>query len=123
RSQGVARVGIAAATAGILVMAAYVLGVMLGGDGASLFENGRLNDPLGYINSQGLFPVLGLWPLIGLAQYARPVAAGLAAAGGTALLGLALLSQSRSVAFALIVAAIAVFLLVPGRQRRVWLLL
>jgi hypothetical protein len=123
RRPGVARVGIAAATAGILVMAAYVLGKMISGDGGSLFLRGRLNDPLGYSNSQGLFPVLGMWPLIGLASYARPAAAGAAAGGGTVLMGLAFLSQSRSVALAVLLATLAALLLVPGRVRRAWLLL
>jgi hypothetical protein len=116
-------VGIVAATGGIAVVAAYVLAVMIAGDGPSLFLGARLNDPLGYVNSQGLFFLLGVWPLVGVAQYARPVVAGIAAAGATALAALAFLSQSRSVVLAFVVPVLAVLLLVPGRQRRVWLLL
>ena len=47
RGTGVARVGVAAATAGIVVVAVYLLGTMIGGDGASLLDQGRLSDPLG----------------------------------------------------------------------------
>jgi hypothetical protein len=122
RGAGVARVGVAAATAGIIVVAVYVLGTMIAGDGASLFSQGRLDDPLGSINSQGLFMLLAVWPLLGVAQYARPVVAGLAAGGATGLMALAFLSQSRSVALAFAVGLLGA-LLVPGRQRRVWLLL
>jgi hypothetical protein len=122
RGAGVARLGMAAATAGIVVVAVYLLAKMIGGDGASLFLAGRLNDPLGSINSQGLFLLLAAWPLLGVAQYARPVAAGLAAGGATSLMALAFLTQSRSVALAF-AAGLLGAMLVPGRLRRVWLLL
>ena len=51
----------AAATGGILVVAVYLLGTMIAGDGASLFFQGRIDDPLGSINSQGLFMILAVW--------------------------------------------------------------
>ena len=86
------------------------------------FPEGRLDDPLGSINSQGLFMLLAVWPLIGVAQYARPVAAGLAAGGATGLMALAFLSQSRSVALAFAVGLVGA-MLVPDRLRRVWVLL
>jgi hypothetical protein len=123
RTEVAARVGIAAATVGIAVVAAYVLAVMFAGDGPSLFLGARLNDPLGYVNSEGLFFLLGFWPLVGVAQYARPVVAGIAAAGASTLAAIAFLSQSRSVILAFVVPALAVLLLVPGRHGRVWLLL
>src|SRR5436305_2058584 len=75
RTSGAGRLGIAAATAGVLVLAIYILAVMIGSDPASLFLGGRLNDPLGYANGEGLVLLLGMWPLIGWAQYARPLPA------------------------------------------------
>ena len=111
----------AAATGGILVVAVY-LGTMIAGDGASLFFQGRIDDPLGSINSQGLFMILAVWLLVGVAQHTRPVPAGLAAGAATALLALAFFSQSRSVALAF-AAGVLGAMLVPGRLQRAWLLL
>jgi O-Antigen ligase len=122
RGAGVARLGMAAATGGILIVAGYLLVKMIAGDGASLFYQGRLHDPLGSINSEGLFMILAVWPLVGVAQHARAVPAGLAAGGATGLLALAFLSQSRSVALAF-AAGLVGAMLVPGRLQRAWLVL
>jgi Tfp pilus assembly protein PilF len=124
RSDGLARAALAGGGAGVLAVGGYLLAVALAGDGPSLFQSGRLFEPLGYVNSQGLFLVLGFWPLIALAQYARnPAAAGVAAGGAAALASLALLTQARGVAFSLLASLAAVLAFVPGRARRAWLLL
>ena len=44
---------------------------MLAGSGDELFLGGRLNEPLGYINGQAGYLLLGVWPLIALAERAR----------------------------------------------------
>ncbi|HVE68539.1 MAG TPA: O-antigen ligase family protein [Solirubrobacteraceae bacterium] len=122
-TDGAIRAALAGGAAGLLVVAGYILAVALWGDAPSLFQSGRLFEPLGYVNSQGLFLVVGIWPFVALAQYARnSVLAGVGAAGAAALAALAALSQARGVAFALIASVVAVLAFVPGRQRRAWLM-
>ena len=47
---------------------------MLAGSGDELFLYGRLNEPLGYVNGQSGYLLLGVWPLIALAERARQAA-------------------------------------------------
>ena len=96
---------------------------MLLGDGGSLFLGPRLNDPLGYVNGQAGYLLLGLWPLIALAERAeRHWLAGLGVAGATLLVGLAVLAQTRAVVPAVVLSAVILLATVPGRGRRVWAL-
>jgi O-antigen ligase len=88
-----------------------------------LFLGGRLNSPLGYINGEGCLFAMGLWPFIALAESRRGLLAGPAAAMATLLASLALLSQSRGTALAILGSLIIVLALVPGRTRRVYALL
>jgi len=107
------------ATAGTVVVAVWTVGVMLVGDGVELFAGPRLNDPLGYVNAQGAVYLLGLLPLLSLAEWRHsPALAGLGAGLGTLCAGLAFLSQSRGVLLAFAVALLAMFVVAPGRPRR-----
>jgi O-Antigen ligase len=115
---------LAAACAGVLGIAAYEVVKMLGGDGQELFGGSRLLEPLGYTNALGGFFLLGFWPLVALGERARlPVLAGAAAAGASLLASLAVLTESRGTVLAFAASAAAVLLLVPGRNRRGWILL
>jgi tetratricopeptide (TPR) repeat protein len=112
--------GLAAVALGV---AAVVIARMLGGD-ADLFLSGRLHEPLGYINGQGCFFLLAVWPCLALAERSRSsLAAGGGMAAAVVLGGLALLSQSRGVGLAAGLSAVVVLAAVPGRQRRAWALL
>ena len=44
---------------------------MLDGDVESLFFGGRLRDPLGYVNGQAGYFLLGFWPCVALAEQER----------------------------------------------------
>lgn len=112
-----------AVTAGIAVVAVSVVARMLGHDPASLFLAGRLNAPLGYINGEGCVFAIGLWGFLALAEQRRAALAGAGAAGATLLGCLAVLSQSRGVALAVLISAVAVLAMAPGRLRRAWALL
>jgi UDP-GlcNAc:undecaprenyl-phosphate/decaprenyl-phosphate GlcNAc-1-phosphate transferase len=107
-----------AVSLGIGAVAISVLARLLGGHPGSLFLNGRLNSPLGYINGEGCAFAMGVWPCIAIAETRRGVQAGAGLAMATLMACLALLSQSRGTALALALALIAVFALVPGRARR-----
>lgn len=115
---------VAAACAGILGIAAYELVKMLGGDGQALFGGSRLLEPLGYTNALGGFFLLGFWLLVAVGERTRlPVLAGVAVAGASLLASLAVLTESRGTVFAFAASAGLVLLLVPGRNRRGWILL
>lgn len=108
----------------VLGVAAYDLAKMLAGDGPSLFGGSRLLEPLGYVNGLGGYLLLGFWPLVAVAERARGhVPAGLAAGAATLLAVLVLLTESRGTVFALAASALVVVVLLPGRNRRVWLVL
>jgi UDP-GlcNAc:undecaprenyl-phosphate GlcNAc-1-phosphate transferase len=104
---------------GVLGVAGVVVVRMLGGNAASLFLGGRLNEPLGYINAEATVFVIGAWLCLAAAERRHPVLAGAGLAGATLCASLALLSQSRGAALAAIVSAVVVLALVPGRRRRV----
>ncbi len=115
---------VASATLGVLGVAAYDLAKMLGGNGQSMFGGSRLLEPLGYVNGLGGFFLLGFWPLAAAAERARSEAlAGLAAAAATLLAALVVLTDSRGTVFAFAASACLMLLLMPGRNRRAWLLL
>jgi len=107
-----------AVSVGIGAVAISVLARLLGDDPVSLFLNGRLNAPLGYINGEGCLFAMGVWPFLAVAETRRGAQAGAGLAAATLMACLALLSQSRGTALALAAALVAVFALVPGRARR-----
>lgn len=113
-----------ALAAGVLLVALVTLVRLLGGAATDLLPRGRLSEPLGYVNGQAAFYLLGLWPCLAAAERA-PVAAWRAAAtGGSVLLvGMVLLTASRGALLALVITAAVLVAVVPGRERRALVLL
>jgi hypothetical protein len=112
-----------AAGLGISAVAVYVVARLLGENPGTLFLNARLNSPLGYINGEGCLFVIGFWLCFAAAEVRRAPAAALAAGMATLMACLAILSQSRGTALAMLAALMAVVAIVPGRTRRVYGLL
>ena len=141
RSDHHATAAFAAFAAFALAVAGWVVAAMLRGD-ATIFLDGRLHDPLGYINGQTHFFLLAFWPCLALAERRRAATmaatagvtpsravaaaaatAGLGLAAATLFAGLAVLGQSRGAVLAAAGSAIIVLALLPGRLRRVVALL
>ncbi len=115
---------LACATAAVCGLAVYLAAVMAFGDGPGLFAGGRLNEPLGYVNGQAGYLLLGFWPLVAVAERPRrALTAGAALAAATFLAGLVLLAQTRAVVPAVLVTAFVLVLAVPGRAARLWALI
>lgn len=112
-----------AATLGVGIVALSVLVRLLGSDPGALFLGGRLNSPLGYINGEGCLFVIGFWLCFAAAEARRAPVAALAGGMATLMACLAILSQSRGTALAMLAALVAVVAVVPGRTRRVYGLL
>jgi UDP-GlcNAc:undecaprenyl-phosphate GlcNAc-1-phosphate transferase len=122
RDDRLGRLLLAATTALILALGLYVVIRMLAGTGAELFLTKRLNEPLGYVNGQASYFLIGIWPLVAVAERARPWLAGAAAGAATLLASLLLLSETRAIVPAIVLSAIVLLALVPGRARRGWVL-
>ena len=139
RSDHHAVAAFAAFAAGALAVGGWVVASMVRGD-ATIFLDGRLHEPLGYINGQSNFFLLAFWPCLALAERRRaattaaPAAttrsgagaattAGLGLAAATLFAGLAVLGQSRGAVLAAAASGIVVLALLPGRLRRVVALL
>ena len=123
RSDRLGAVVVGAGTAAIGAFAIYLLARMLAGSAEELFFAGRLNEPLGYINGEAGYLLIGVWPLVALAERARSrIAAAVGVAGASMLLGLVLLGQTRAVVPALLASVLVLLLFVPGRTRRAWAL-
>ncbi len=112
-----------AAGLGVGAVAISVLARLLGANPGALFLGGRLNSPLGYINGEGCLFVMGFWLCFAAAEAKRALVAGPAAGMATLMACLALLSQSRGTALAMLGSLIVVVALVPGRTRRIYGLL
>jgi UDP-N-acetylmuramyl pentapeptide phosphotransferase/UDP-N-acetylglucosamine-1-phosphate transferase len=112
-----------AAGLGVAAVAISVLARLLGSDPGTLFLGGRLNSPLGYINGEGCLFVIGFWLCFAAAETRRALVAGAAGGMATLMACLAMLSQSRGTALAMLTALVAVVAVVPGRTRRVYGLL
>jgi O-antigen ligase len=114
------RAGLAAlALAGFGLLAVMVGTLAVGAlsDPLSQFVDGRLSEPAGYANAVACLCLMGVFPLVYLAaaRIAPWPLRGLALGGATALLQIALLTQSRGSAAALVVVAILYLVLVPQR--------
>jgi hypothetical protein len=108
------------ATIGVVAVAGWVVLHMLDGDVEALFFGGRLRDPLGYVNGQAGYFLLGFWPCVALAEQERSkVLAGLGAGCALVLGALLVLSQTRGVLPATAASVVVVLALVPGRPRRI----
>jgi tetratricopeptide (TPR) repeat protein len=123
RSQHDRWLPLAAASAGLMAVALYVLVRMLDGEAEALFAGGRLENPLGYVNGQAGYFLLAFWPCVAVAEQAKSkLLAGLGAAGGVIVGALLVLSQTRAVLPAVALSAVVMLAVVPGRPRRVWVL-
>jgi UDP-GlcNAc:undecaprenyl-phosphate/decaprenyl-phosphate GlcNAc-1-phosphate transferase len=110
-------------TAMIAAFGVYLLVRILTGDARPLFLANRLHGPLGYVNGEAGYLLLGFWPLVAAAERARRAHwSALAVAAATMLLGLVLLSETRAVIPALVVGVVVLLAAVPGRRRRAWIL-
>jgi O-Antigen ligase/Tetratricopeptide repeat len=119
-----AEVLLAATAAGVVGVAAYDVLRLLGSDNQELFSGTRLLEPLGYVNGLGGFFLLGFWPLAAVAERVRqPLLAGVAAGAAALLASLVVLTDSRGTLFAFAASALLLLVLLPGRNRRAWLLL
>jgi UDP-GlcNAc:undecaprenyl-phosphate/decaprenyl-phosphate GlcNAc-1-phosphate transferase len=105
---------------GVGAVALSVLARLLGDDPGALFLGGRLNLPVGYINGEGCLFVMGFWMCMAAAESRRALLCGPAAAMATLMSCLALLSQSRGTALAMLCSLIVVVASAPGRTRRVY---
>ncbi|MGA2319513.1 MAG: O-antigen ligase family protein [Solirubrobacteraceae bacterium] len=123
RSERRSAILLGAAGLGVVAVAVSVLARLLGADPGTLFLGGRLNSPLGYINGEGCLFVMGFWLCMAAAESRRALVAGPAAGMATLMACLALLSQSRGTALAMLGSLIVVVALTPGRTRRVYGLL
>ena len=112
---------LAATTVFVLALGLYVVVRMLSGHGAGLFLTKRLNDPLGYVNGEASYFLLGIWPLVAVAERARPWLAGAAAGGAAMLASLLVLSETRAIVPAIVLSAVVLLAVVPGRARRGWI--
>lgn len=92
---------------------------MLTGGGRGAFLEGRLDSPIGYINGTAALLVMGLWPWFSLAETAASrVVRSFAFAGASIISATAVLTQSRAIVPALLVATFFVLLVAPHRVRR-----
>jgi UDP-GlcNAc:undecaprenyl-phosphate GlcNAc-1-phosphate transferase len=103
---------------GIGIVAFTIVIRMLGGDPFSVFYEGRLQAPLGYINGEGCVFAMASWGGLALAERRHPVIAGLGAGAAVLMACLTILSQSRGAAIATLVAIVATLAFIPGFRRR-----
>jgi UDP-GlcNAc:undecaprenyl-phosphate GlcNAc-1-phosphate transferase len=114
---------VGSATLAVVLFGLYLCVRLLAPGSEELFLGQRLNDPLGYVNGQAGYLLLGIWPLVALAERTRAHAvSGLAVGAAILLVGLSLLGQTRAVVPAVIVSAIVLVALLPGRHARMWVL-
>src|SRR5436190_829643 len=106
-----------------ILLALNILTTLILGDGPGLFQAGRLFDPLGYVNGEAGVLLMGLWPLVAIAERRRPVISPVAVSGATLIAGVMVLSQARGIALAGAVSSVIILLVVPGRVTRLWVLL
>jgi O-antigen ligase/polysaccharide polymerase Wzy-like membrane protein len=104
---------------GVLVIGLVDLARAGSGSTSEFFIHGRLSAPAGYSNAACALYMLAFWPLAYVAARRELPAAvrGALLAAATALLELAVLTQSRGSLFAVPVAVVAYLLIVPKRFR------
>lgn len=104
---------------GVLAIGLIDLARAAGGNPNEFFIHGRLSAPAGYSNAACALYMLAFWPLAYLAarRESPAVVRGGLLAAATALVELAILTQSRGSLFAVPVAVLAYLVLVPKRVR------
>ena len=106
--------------AAIGLCALVTLGRLLAGD-ASAFLIHRLDAPVEYINGTACLMLMGIWPLVAVAERDRPPwLAGLAVALASVEASLLVLTQSRAVIPAMLGSALVLLGVIPGRVARFW---
>lgn len=123
RSERRSAVLLGAAWLGVVAVAVSVLARLLGSDPGALFLDGRLNSPLGYINGEGCLFVMGFWLCMAAGESRRALVSGPAAGLATLMACMALLTQSRGTALAMLGSLLVVVAFAPSRTRRVYGLL
>lgn len=114
------RLLVGGATVATVGVSLYLAIRMAAGEGADLFFGGRLVEPLGYTNGLAAYLLMAFWPLVAAAErVSRPLASAGAVASATLIAALLVLTQSRAVLPAVIIPAAVLLLAVPGRSRRV----
>ena len=103
--------------------ALWTIFALLRGDPGAFLDH-RLDMPVGYINgTAGLF-LIGLWPLVSIAERGgHPALAGGAIALAVVVGNLLVLTQSRAVVPAVLLSTCVLLALYPGRAGRIWTLL
>jgi uncharacterized membrane protein YhaH (DUF805 family) len=115
---------LAGVTAGALLVGGYEAVRLLGESPSPDFIRGRLQDPLGYVNGMAAALLVAVWPLVGAAEGARTRLGGaLGVSGASFLLALGVLVQSRGGLAALMLSALLVCALLPGRGTRLMIIL
>ena len=115
---------LAACATGAIAVAAIDLIGMLTSSAPGLFLGTTLNAPIGYPNGTANLLLLGFWPLVAVAaDVRRPLPAGIAIGGATAIGGMLLADQRRGTLLALAAGGVILVAVVPGRRGRVWALL
>ena len=102
------------------LLSAGVLAVeFIAGSGGGDFLQGRLDNPMGYINGTAGLLVMGIWPWLGLAEapISRLLRSG-AIGAATLIAATAVLTQSRAIVLATLAAIVLVLAAEPGRTRR-----
>src|SRR5680860_1179728 len=124
RDEQLGRLLLGSATAAVVVFGGYLAVRLLGPEGPTYFLGSRLHEPLGYVNGQAGYLLLGVWPLVAVAERARNHAfAGAAVAAAVLLAGIAILGQTRAIVPAVIVSALVMVAVLPGRRARLWALI
>jgi hypothetical protein len=114
------RLLIGGATVATVAVSLYLVVRMAIGEGEGLFFGGRLFEPLGYTNGLAAYLLLSFWPLVGAAErVTRPLLSSAAVASATLVAALLVLTQSRAVLPALIIPAVLLLVAIPGRSRRI----
>lgn len=116
RTNALAAWTVGALAAGIGAVALYVVVKLLGPDAASLFNVGRLNQPLGYINGEATIFIMGFWLCFAVAERRPAWLAGAGIGAATLMACLSILTQSRGAVLAAVASAVVVVALVPGRR-------
>ena len=109
---------------GFAAVVLYVTARLIAFDGAELFIAFRLAEPMGYVNGEAGFFLMGFWALLAVAEAGRHAAvrgAGLAAA--TLAGSMLVLTQSRAIVPALVISGAVMVAVLPGRIRRGWAIL
>jgi hypothetical protein len=120
RGLAVALLGLFSTGTGLIALAT-VARAQASEDPASFFVDGRLAEPAGYPNAAAALFLASYWPALALAgrRGLPPLLRGVLTAAATALLGTAVLCQSRGSVVAFLLVCLLQLALLPGRGRSI----